>query len=76
MSKKLCEICGADSQFICERCLRCEQCCAEQDRKRPLPEQHLGRWVWSRNSVKGVQLDALVIAGHGKGDYAGKKPPE
>lgn len=76
MARKLCEICGADSQFICERCLRCETCCAEQDRKRALPEQHLGKWIWSRNAQKGVQLDSLVIAGHGKGDYEGKKKVE
>lgn len=72
MSKKACEVCGSNADYICERCLRCEQCDATQDRKRALPDQHLGRWLWSRQSLKGAQLDALVAAGHGKGDYPGK----
>jgi len=69
-----CEICGERADYICERCLRCEKCCAEHDRTRQVPDQHLGKFIWSRSSNKGVQLRSLVTAGHGKGDYAGKKP--
>jgi len=76
MPARTCEICGENADYICERCLRCETCDPLQDRTRPLPDQHLGRWLWSRQSVKGVQLQALVIAGHGKGDYKGKRPAE
>lgn len=71
-SARICLICGETADYICERCLRCEKCCAEKDRDRELPDQHLGRWIWSRLSTKGVQLRALVVAGHGKGDYRGK----
>jgi len=69
----ICEVCGSNADYICERCLRCESCCAIQDKKRQPAEQHLGKWIWSRQSQKGVQLRALVTAGHGKGDYEGKK---
>lgn len=73
MSRKICEICGTDDDWICERCLRCKSCCSRQDQQRALPDQHLGKWLWSRHSLKGAQLEALVTAGHGKGDYPGKK---
>jgi hypothetical protein len=69
-----CDVCGGRRDYICERCLRCENCCAAHDKKRELPEQHNGRWLWSVQSMKGVQLRSLVIAGHGKGDFEGKKP--
>jgi hypothetical protein len=51
--------------------LRCEKCCALEDRKRDLSQQHLGKWIWSVVSTKGVQLRSLVTAGHGKGDFEG-----
>jgi len=66
-----CEICGEQRDYICERCLRCENCCAQHDKTRQPAEQHLGRWIWSVSSVKGTQLRALVTAGHGKGDFPG-----
>src|SRR6266699_4827017 len=67
-TEHICEVCGSDCSFICERCLRCEHCCAEQDKKRQPGDQHLGKWIWSRQAVKGVKLRSLVTAGHGKGD--------
>jgi len=72
-SARICEVCGETRDYICERCLRCEKCCAVQDKKRALPDQHLGRYIWSCVSQKGVQLRALVTAGHGKGDFEGLK---
>ncbi len=67
-----CGVCGRQADYICERCLRCEQCCADRDLIRDKPEQHLGNWLWHRKSEKGVKLVALQRAGHGKGDYEGK----
>lgn len=71
-SAHTCEICGDQRDYICERCLRCEKCCATKDRDRDLPDQHLGRFIWAVKSTKGVALRALVTAGHGKGDYPGR----
>jgi len=68
-----CEICGENSDYICERCLRCENCCAIHDRTRTPADQHLGKFIWHRSTQHGIQLRSLVTAGHGKGDYEGKK---
>ena len=67
----LCEVCHSQCDYICERCLRCENCCAQHDKVRGATDQQLGRWIWSRQGQKGVQLVALVTAGHGKGDFEG-----
>lgn len=68
---QLCLVCGEARDYICERCLRCETCCALEDRKRVPPDQHLGKYIWSVFSQKGVQLVSLLTAGHGKGDFEG-----
>jgi hypothetical protein len=69
-SGNTCGICGEHSDYICERCLRCENCCARQDGQRQPTEQHNGKFIWHRATVKGIQLRSLVTAGHGKGDYS------
>lgn len=64
-----CIYCGEDADYICERCLRCEKCDPDRDKKRELKDQHLNRWIWSRVSLKGTQLVGLAAAGHQKGDW-------
>lgn len=69
---RICGICGEGRDFICSRCLRCEKCDREHDKTRPVVEQHLGKWLWSIQTLSGQQLLSLEAAGHGKGDYAGR----
>ena len=68
---QLCLVCGEARDYICERCLRCESCCAQEDRRRNVSDQHLGKYIWSVFSQKGVQLVSLLTAGHPKGDFEG-----
>jgi len=69
-----CGICGEHRDYICSRCLRCEKCDREHDKTRPVEEQHLGRWLWSIQTVNGQQLLSLESAGHAKGDWPGRTP--
>lgn len=72
MPRTTCFYCGENADYICERCLRCEHCDAKLDQQRDLSNQHLGKWLWHRGTQKGVQLQALAVAGHAKGDNKGK----
>lgn len=66
--RAICRFCHEDSDYICERCLRCEHCDPIADQKREKAEQHLNKWIWHRQTPKAKQLEALVEAGHAKGD--------
>ena len=68
----VCGICGEARDYICERCLRCEKCCRAHDATRSRDEQHLGKWIWSIQTVKGQQLLSLEANGHAKGDWPGR----
>lgn len=65
-----CTHCGEKCDYICERCTRCEKCDGAHDRTRQPADQHLGKWLYHRGSNKGVALQALVDAGHKKGDWS------